>query len=99
MCIEFIAANSKINDAVNYLDNSYEEETFSMSMKKSFPYSILLMSFGLFLEFIAICVHIACMRSKVPSGTEIILSPAVNAPTVVVHNSTTTSSVPYSKFT
>ena len=63
-----------------------------------FPYSLLIVGFGLVMELVAVIVHIAAMRTG--NGGEspgYILSPAVNGSTSVVVQHSNVSSIPYGR--
>ena len=96
MAIEFIIVH------INYDSIQYEiKELMSTEIEKYFPYSLLLMCIGLFMELGAIIVHIAAIRtnSRAVPATGFVLAPAVNGPgTVIVQGSTTTSNLPYAQF-
>lgn len=97
LVIEFIIVHTNLDSVTDTFGEQLESS--NVGFEKSFPYSLVIMSFGLFFELIAVIVHIACMRtpySGAPNG--IILTPSVNGPTAVVVQHSTVSSTPYARF-
>ncbi|CAG2202854.1 unnamed protein product [Mytilus edulis] len=97
LVIEFIIIHTKMDTVTDTYGEQLESS--NVGFEKSFPYSLVIMSFGLFFELIAVIVHISCMRTPytgAPNG--IILTPAVNGPTAVVVQHSTVSSTPYARF-
>jgi hypothetical protein len=64
------------------------------------PYSLIIMCIGLFIEFFAVIVHIAVMRTnyRAMPVNGMVLSPSTNGSSNVVIQQSMTSSTPYARF-
>ena len=92
LAVEFLIVN------VNYSDASGLLTLLGKSTEVYFPYSLLIVGFGLVMELVAVIVHIAAMRiGSRGESPGYILSPAVNGSTSVVVQNTNVSSVPYGR--
>lgn len=76
MCMLTISAHFKIKEIMGVVESLQS----AVDLKKTFPYSIMIMSLGLLVEFLGACVHIACMRPKAGADEGIAFIPMVNAP-------------------
>jgi hypothetical protein len=64
------------------------------------PYSLIIMCIGLFIQFFAVIVHIAAMRTnyRAMPVNGMVLSPSTNGSSNVVIQQSITSSTPYGRF-
>lgn len=94
LAIEFIIAHANFDMVADQVD-------LTSLVVKSVPYSLIVMSLGLFLELITIVIHIVTLQkyNRHPLALGMVLTPSVYAQgTVIVQSTSTTSTTPYARF-
>ena len=98
LAVEFIFVHLNLEEKKDSIDTA--ASAFSDQIDFKVPYSLYIMLIGLFIEFFAVIVLIADMRTNyraVPVNS-MELSPSINGPSKVVVLQSTTSSTPYARF-
>lgn len=94
LAVEFTIIQIGLDEKKDLIDTAVSE-IFNVKLDYEVPYSLIIMCIGLFIEFFAVIVHIAALRTNYRAAMPVngmVLAPA----TVFIQS--TTASTPYARF-
>ena len=102
LAVEFIIVHEGLEEKQDLIDTAVSAVSPVSDVQIDFevPYSLIIMCIGLFIEFFAVIVHIAVMRTnyRAMPVNGMVLSPSTNGSSNVVIQQSMTSSTPYARF-
>ena len=102
LAVEFIIVHVRFEEKKPLIDAEVSAVSPVSDVQIDFevPYSLIIMCIGLFIEFFAVIVHIAVMRTnyRAMPVNGMMLSPSTNGSSNVVIQQSITSSTPYARF-